>query len=185
LTGSADPADPKTCRYRLKADRLLADSLGVPRPLPIALDFDRKKVEPRKGAGLGPIVSEEEGEATLRDFAVVRRLEDWAGPVAGASTLQRDHGIARSSLHRWQQNNDVIALLKGARKHVFPVAQFIDSRPARGIAEVMTIVADARLAWLWLSRTNPVLGGEKPIDLLKRDDVKEVVAAARHYFEEP
>lgn len=165
--------------------RGLVEAFGeTAHPVSIALDFGRK-VEARKGAGLGAIVSEAEGEAALRELTVARRLEDWAGPVAGASTLQRDYGIARSSLHRWQQNDDVIALLKGARKHVFPVEQFIDSRPAKGIADVVAIVPDHRLAWLWLSRANPVLGGRKPIDLLKRDRVNEVTAAALDYFAQP
>jgi uncharacterized protein (DUF2384 family) len=153
-------------------------------PARVALDFGHD-VEARKGAGLGAIVSEAEGDAALRELAVARRLEDWAGPVAGASALLRDYGIARSTLHRWQQNLDVIALQKGAKKHVFPVDQFIDGRPAKGLADVMAVVANARLAWLWLSRANPALGGRKPIDLLKRDRVADVVEAARDYFTQP
>ena len=114
--------------------RGLVEAFGeTARPAHIALDFGRE-VEPRKGAGVGTVVSEAEGDAALHELAVARRLEDWAGEVAGASALLRDYGIARSSLHRWQQNGDVIALLKGAKKHVFPVDQFIDSRPAKGIS---------------------------------------------------
>ncbi|MBN9581135.1 MAG: DUF2384 domain-containing protein [Afipia sp.] len=165
--------------------RGLVEAFGeTARPAHIALDFGRE-VEPRKGAGVGTVVSEAEGDAALHELAVARRLEDWAGEVAGASALLRDYGIARSSLHRWQQNGDVIALLKGAKKHVFPVDQFIDSRPAKGISDVMAIITDPRVAWLWLSRANPVLGGRKPIDLLKRDRVSEVVEAARDYFTQP
>ena len=58
-------------------------------------------VEPSKGEGLGPVVSTEEGKRLLREFAVARKIEDWAGPAAGASELGRDYGIPRSTLHRW------------------------------------------------------------------------------------
>ena len=79
----------------------------------------------------------------------------------------------------------MIGLLKGTRKHVYPVDQFVDGRPAKGIGEITAVIADPRVAWLWLSRANPTLGGRKPIDLLKRDRVGEVVEAARDYFGQP
>lgn len=150
----------------------------------IALEVPRK-VEPRKGAGLGEILSAEDGGRALGDYAVAHRLEDWAGPVAGPTELARDHGIARSTLHHWQQGGDVIGLLKGTRKHVYPVEQFVDGRPAKGLAEIGVIVGDPRTTWLWLSRGNPVLSGRKPIDLLKRGRVAEVVEAARDHFRQP
>jgi hypothetical protein len=34
------------------------------------------------------------------------------------------------------------------------------------------------VAWLWLRRANPILGGNKPIDLLKHGRVDEVLEAA-------
>ncbi len=143
------------------------------------------KIEPKKGAGLGEILAAADGDRALDDYAVARRLEDWAGDVAGGTELTRDYGIARSTLHHWQQSGDVIGLLKGTRKHVYPVDQFIDGRPAKGIGEITAVTANARVAWLWLSRDNPALGGRKPIDLLKRDRVAEVVEAARDYFGKP
>ena len=78
-------------------------------------------VEPSKGEGLGPIVSADEGRRLLREFAVARKIEEWAGPVAGASELNRDYGIPRSTLHRWQHADEVIGLLKGTKRHVFPI----------------------------------------------------------------
>lgn len=60
------------------------------------------------------------------------RIEDWAGAVAGPTYLEAHFGIPRSTLHWWQRSNDVVALRKGARKHVFPLAQFIDGRHCAG-----------------------------------------------------
>ncbi len=139
-------------------------------------------VEPTKGEGLGEIVSREEGERLLKEFAVARKIEDWAGTIAGATELSRDYGIPRSTLHRWQHSGEVIGLLKGTKKHVFPIEQFIDGRPARGISTIIDLAGGHRVAWLWLRQANPVLGGRRPIDLLKQDRIDEVIDTAQVYF---
>lgn len=111
-------------------------------------------------------------------------IENWAGPVAGSTYLEDNFCIPRSTLHWWQRRNYVVALRKGARKHVFPLAQFIDGRPAPGIREVLSLIAHPRLAWLWLIRPSPHLDGRVPIEMLRQDLVAEVVSAARLLLEE-
>ncbi|UCI31400.1 antitoxin Xre/MbcA/ParS toxin-binding domain-containing protein [Mesorhizobium sp. B4-1-4] len=106
-------------------------------------------------------------------------IEDWAGRVAGSTYLEENLRIARSTLHRWQRRGDVIALRKGGRKHVFPLAQFVDGRPVAGISDVLSLIGNPRLAWLWLTRPATQLDGRIPIDLLRQDQVEEVVEAAR------
>ena len=108
-------------------------------------------------------------------------IEDWAGEVAGSTYLEEKFRIPRSTLHRWQRRSEVIALRKGGRKHVFPLAQFVDGRPAAGISEVLSAIANPRLAWFWLNRAAPELGGRVPIEMLKHDMVQEVVLAARDF----
>ena len=141
--------------------------------------------EPRKGTGFGELIDLEEGRRRLADYATDVPLEEWAGPTAGSSTLMQDMGIARSTLHDWQRRGEVVALLKGARKHVFPLAQFVDGRPAQGIRDVLQIVDRPRRAWFWLVKPSPLLGNKRPIDLLKQDRGPEVVAAARMVFDHP
>ncbi|MER9776872.1 antitoxin Xre/MbcA/ParS toxin-binding domain-containing protein [Mesorhizobium sp. M0220] len=65
---------------------------------------------------------------------------------------------------------------------MFPVEQFIDGRPARGISAIVGLAGGHRAAWLWLRQANPVLNGRTPIELLKQDRVDEVVDTARAYF---
>jgi hypothetical protein len=138
--------------------------------------------EPRKGRGLGTILSAEEGRQAVREYATDVPLEEWAGPVAGSTELERDLGIGRTTLHNWQKSGSVIGLLKGTRKHVFPREQFIDGRPLEGIAQVNRIVGNPRTAWLWLRTPNPTLGGKAPVVLLKTNKVNDVVSAAEGYF---
>ena len=161
--------------------RQLMERVGLEKSALIALDIPAI-AEASQGEGLGPLVGVEEGRRALDDLAVPRRLEDWAGPVAGASELARNFGIARSTLHRWQQAGEVVALLKGTRKHVFPIAQFIDGRPVGGIGDVTRLAGNHRAAWIWLSRPNPVLGGRKPVELLIEDRRSEVLDAAEAAF---
>ncbi|WP_404926055.1 hypothetical protein [Mesorhizobium sp. ORM16] len=106
-------------------------------------------------------------------------IENWAGRVAGSTYLEENLRIARSTLHRWQRRGDVIALRKGGRRHVFPLAQFVDGRPVAGISDVLSLIGNPRLAWLWLTRPAAQLDGRIPIDLLRADQVAEVTEAAR------
>ncbi|WP_095084293.1 antitoxin Xre/MbcA/ParS toxin-binding domain-containing protein [Mesorhizobium sophorae] len=106
-------------------------------------------------------------------------IEDWAGRVAGSTYLEENLRIARSTLHRWQRRGEVIALRKGGRKHVFPLAQFVDGRPVAGLRDVLSLIGNPRLAWLWLTRPSAQLDRRIPIDLLRQDQVEEVVEAAR------
>jgi hypothetical protein len=143
------------------------------------------EVEVSKGSGFGELIDIEEGRRRLRALVVDVPLEEWAGSVAGSSRLMRDFGIARSTLHDWQKRGEVISLLKGSRKHAFPLEQFVDGRPAQGIGEVLKIVGNPRRAWFWLVQRSPLLGNKKPIDLLKQDRTGEVLEAARIVFEYP
>lgn len=141
-------------------------------------------VEPRKGSGFGEVIAVENGSSQLASFATATPIEQWAGPVTGSTELAA-RGIARSTLHEWQKQGQVIGLLAGARKHVFPTEQFIDGRPVKGLAEVLTIAKSPRRAWHWLVQASPLLDGNRPVDLLKADRVTPVVDAARKVFDSP
>ncbi|ESY29619.1 hypothetical protein NKK48_01045 [Mesorhizobium sp. C386A] len=106
------------------------------------------------------------------------RIAEWAGPVAGSTHLERHFGIPRSTLHWWQRHNDVVAFRRGSRKHVFPLAQFIDGSPMPGIRQVLSSISDPRLAWLWLISPSPLLKGRVPIEMLREGMNTEVVASA-------
>ena len=90
------------------------------RPLTI-LKIDRP-VEVSQGAGTGDLLDIYEGRRRLAAYAVPSRIEDWAGSVAGPAEIERTLGTKRSTLHDWQKRGAVIGLLKGERKHVFPLA---------------------------------------------------------------
>lgn len=137
-----------------------------------------------RGAGLGELIDRDEGRRRLAADAITVPLEEWAGKVAGSSQIQRDLGIQRSTLHDWQRRGEIIGLLKGTRNHVFPLAQFLDGRPVRGVGHVAKLARGPRVAWLWLVTPNPHLRDARPIDLLRQDRFEDVEEAARMAFEQ-
>lgn len=149
-----------------------------PRLKPLAVG---KPIEVSQGAGLPAPIDLDEGRRRLAAFAEPMRLEDWAGPVAGPAEIEKTFGTKRSTLHDWQRRGAVIGLLKGERKHVFPLAQFVDGRPVEGMAQVTRIIANPRVAWQWLIRRNAEMGAT-PLDLMKSDRLDEVLAAAERDF---
>jgi hypothetical protein len=100
--------------------------------------------------------------------------EEWAGPVAGPTVIERDYGISRSTLYKWQRDGHVIALPKGRKKFGFPLRQFVDGRPVRRIKELAERFGSHRDAWIWLCAVHPGLG-EAPIDCLRRGDERSVL----------
>lgn len=141
----------------------------------------RRAIEAHVGVGLGEKMTADEGQRRLSGYAGQLALEEWAGPVAGSTELAARMGVARSTLQDWRRDGAVIGLLKGTRKHVFPLAQFVDGRPAPGIAETVAIVGEPRAAWLWLVESRK--DGGSPLEDLKRGRVKAVLDAAREDFD--
>ena len=139
-------------------------------------------VEESQGEGFGELLPAEEGRKRVAAYATPVRLEDWAGSVAGPGKIERDFGTRRSTLHDWQKRGAVIGLLKGERKHVYPLAQFIDGRPIEGMVRVTKIIANPRAAWLWLTRPHSTGDKTPPLERLKQGRIAEVAAAAERDF---
>ncbi|MDX8444337.1 antitoxin Xre/MbcA/ParS toxin-binding domain-containing protein [Mesorhizobium captivum] len=134
---------------------------------------------PGEGPTIGPAKPASRPLAERASELQSMLIEDWAGEVAGSTYLEEKFRIPRSTLHRWQRRGEVVALRKGGRKHVFPLAQFVDGRPAPGISEVLAAISNPRLAWFWLTRPSTELDGRIPIEMLREDMIEDVVRVAR------
>ncbi|MCO5145370.1 MAG: MbcA/ParS/Xre antitoxin family protein [Aquamicrobium sp.] len=110
----------------------------------------------------------------------VQLADDWAGPVAGPTAIERYYGIPRSTLYRWQKLNEAVALgTRTSSKPVFPLKQFVDGRPAAGIAELIQIFGDARKAWQWLVQPHHDFEGHPPLDALINGKIEQVLDSSR------
>ncbi|MCB8879637.1 DUF2384 domain-containing protein [Acidisoma cellulosilytica] len=147
-----------------------------------AKDHADAPVEQSKGTGLGETLSLEEGLARLDGYITPRPLESWAGRVAGAGEIAQSFGVPRQTLNNWRQQKAIIGLLKGQRNLAYPLDQFIDGRPIKGLAEVVKIAPDDRAAWLWLRQAHGALDGQTPLDALKRGHVGSVTRIAEQDF---
>ncbi|MFC3724629.1 antitoxin Xre/MbcA/ParS-like domain-containing protein [Neoaquamicrobium sediminum] len=106
--------------------------------------------------------------------------DDWAGPVAGPTLLERHFGIPRSTLYRWQKRNEVVWLnTRSSKKPVFPLKQFVDGRPAIGIAEIVQAFDDPRAAWKWLTSGSLANKDGAPLEELLNGDAASVIAVAQ------
>lgn len=168
---------------KAELSKLIAEIVAEPDGAPELLKL-APKAEPEvsQGEGLGALVSAAEGRERLAVYATPLKVEAWAGPLAGPTELEREHGVARSTLHAWQKQGAVIGLLVGVRKHAFPIEQFIDGRPVAGLAPVLEVIGDPRIAWLWLREPNPGLAGASPLARLKSGAVDSVIEVARSNF---
>jgi hypothetical protein len=139
-------------------------------------------VERHRGTGLGDLLSREEGRKRLAKYVQTRPLESWAGPVAGPGEIEKQLHVARSTLNEWHRRGVVIGLLRGERKHVYPLDQFVDARPMQGVGDVAKIAPNERAAWLWLRQPHGRFDMRPPLDLLKAGQRDEVIQTAERDF---
>lgn len=169
------------------ASSLAVQTQAVQRALPTIED----SLEPLAQAFLAQLLEEAQGRfdpqlnrfkavpPRIRSPSPISLATDWAGPVAGPTVIERHFGIPRSTLFRWQKRNEAIALQTGSSRFVFPLKQFVDARPADGIAAMIAVFGDPRLAWQWLMAPNEKFGAISPIDALLTGKAADVLAAAR------
>ena len=169
----------RKARFNALVAEIAAEPEAAPKPLELVA---KVAAEVSRGAGLGRVLSREEGKARIADYATPTKVEDWAGPLAGPTELERHLGVARSTLHAWQKQGAVIGLLVGVRKHAFPTEQFVDGRPVTGLVAIVEAAGDPRAAWLWLREPNPGLAGATPLERLKAGGTDKVAEMARSNF---
>jgi hypothetical protein len=168
-------------RFKMLIVEIAAEPEAAPKPLKLVA---KSAAEVSQGAGLGKVLSPEEGRARIAEYVTPTKVKDWAGPLAGPTELERDFGVARSTLHTWQKQGAVIGLLVGIRKHAFPTEQFVDGRPVTGLATIVKAIGDLRAAWLWLREPNPGFAGVTPLARLKAGATDKVVEMARANFDD-
>lgn len=165
-----------------REDKLRAALEQVARQfLPVEATQD-EPIERTRGSGLGAVISLGQGRARITAYAAPKAIEDWAGPVGGASDVEAQIGVKRTTLNSWYKQNAVIGLLRGQRKLAYPIEQFVDGRPLQGIADILAVAPDARSAWLWMRQPHGALDGGTPLAALHAGQQDRVSAIAQRDF---
>jgi excisionase family DNA binding protein len=114
---------------------------------------------------------------SLKSFVVHRRpASDMTGVSDAAARLR----VSRTTVYDWVEKKTLLGWKSTKRGLTIPVEQIIGpGKVVPGIAEVLQIIDDPELAWVFLSEEWPFTDQvARPIDKLKAGDVEEVVNAA-------
>lgn len=108
--------------------------------------------------------------------AALTLTDEWAGPVAGPTMIEKNFGIPRSTLYRWQKRNEVVWIQsRSSRKPLFPLKQFKDGKPIDGIPELIEVFGDPGTAWAWCQPRDD----DGPLSRLLHGRVNAVIEEAR------
>jgi hypothetical protein len=131
------------------------------------------------GAGMGTVLSHEEGMTRLDAMTVDDTSADWAkSDLLRPGVMAKQLEVSRTTLDSWRKQGMAIALRKGPRNYIYPAAQFVGLSPVEGIKPILEHFATPEDAWAWLVTDNPHTSGKPPLERLRRGKVDEVVRAA-------
>ena len=116
---------------------------------------------------------------------VARTRPDGEGNLLTSDELAVRVGFrTRQSVHDWLKRDRIIGWQGAKRGHVFPAGQLDRrSRPLKGLDRIAPYFDDGHAAWVWLTTPRPSLDGAKPIALLHRGEIDQVVAAVEGDFQ--
>lgn len=165
LSGSERPVRGRSSRRRiLKAGRA---------PLAAALPlFPESPVETETGEHLGPTLSKVDAAKQLSSIARRLPIDRWAGQTLTANGLHNSAAISPANLATWMKKRLVVGFPDKNGTYHYPLDQFDKGTPLRGLDEIVTLIGDARAAWIWLRQPHVMLNRRAPIEILKADGIK-------------
>lgn len=144
--------------------------------------FDAAQPAFPHGEGLGEEMSADEGRRRLNASAKVVPVREWAGELVPEKDLRAQLRLSKAEVDTLRANADVIRLADDEGKVAFPVDQFFNGRPVKGLGEVVERIGNPRVAWMWLRQPHAVFDARQPLEILKSGRIREVVRAADRDF---
>jgi hypothetical protein len=146
------------------------------------LPFDAPGMVPSEGEGLGEEISAEEGDSRLKAYARTVPVRQWAGDLVSELDLRTRFRLSKRQIDEWKSGDDMVALFDDDGEVAFPVDQFVNGRPIKGLSEVLQQIGNARVAWMWLCQPHAVFGTQRPLEVLKSGGASQVLQAAVRDF---
>lgn len=141
------------------------------------------------------VVAALEAAAVYQGPASASRIPDTlkrfvAAPAPGTDTITISEAasrlkISRTTAYDWIEKKRMIGWKATKAGAIIPAEQIVGpGELVPGLAEVLAVVEDPRVAWRFLSEESPFFESPaRPIDLLKQGRVAEVVRAAESHGE--
>lgn len=122
-------------------------------------------------------------EATEALLERTRRVEHGDEELLTSDEFAKRAGAkSRQSVHNWLGGGRIVGWKGAKRGYVFPAKQLDErGRPLPGLEAVLPYFDSRYSAWRWLTDRHTALGGARPIEMLRRNDVASVQTAARGY----
>jgi hypothetical protein len=112
-------------------------------------------------------------------------LAEEGGVLSDAEFAEKLGVRSRSTIQNYREQNKIFAVPRGARNLCYPAWQICKKDLLPGLAETLGALAGARpdplgIALFFLTPAE-ALDDERPLDLLRRNEVDAVVGQARHH----
>lgn len=122
--------------------------------------------------------------AKLRGALQKQRLLETEGGVIGPTEVGKLLGISRQAVGQRRSTGKLLGV-SSAGGFVYPIWQFTDGETVEGFEEVLAALAehDAWMKVVFFLNHNQALGGQRPLDELRRGRVEPVLRAARLYLQ--
>ncbi len=120
--------------------------------------------------------------ALLRGKLIAEQdLESSGGAVSLTDVQQIMNGVTRQAVTNRVKEGSLIAVPGPSNRRIYPVVQFVDGVPVKGLKEVRAALGTiSGVAILnFLVNKEPRIGSRRPIDLLKAGDLDRVLEVAR------
>jgi hypothetical protein len=111
------------------------------------------------------------------------KTDGWEGELLDAAEVNARHGIGLTELEVLRAKGRVVAFRRKAGGYRYPDAQFKNGKVVSGLDRLVEVVGTCDEMWLWLRQPCPYLEWDIPLDLLKRNEIDAVLAAAHKQYD--
>ncbi len=112
-------------------------------------------------------------------------LAEEGGVISDAEFAKRLGVQSRSTIKNYREQNKIMAVNRGARNLRYPAWQIHKHELLPGLGETLSVLAAQKIdpisTLIFFLTPADALSEKRPLDLLRDNEVEEVVAHARHY----
>lgn len=182
----SDPARMAFVLQGLEALAAVAERVD-PVEIPAGSEGARAVIEALMQDALRDYLREQDAltPARLRGLKAQRALLEAEGGMMGVAEVAERLGISRQAVSKRREEGALLAVKLGARRDLYPAWQLTRSGVLPGLRETLGALGDAD-PWAVMGfflAGNARLGGERPLDRLRRKDVAPVLKAAGAFGE--